>query len=236
MQALTERAHHFIANAASVRASVAAAGGAACAGAPPAVPRACFMRGGCWTCSTAPTSRQTCRCGAGGAGGAGELCRQLSGGGGPAAAGCARSLPATPHASLAAPVALLYRWAPAVTTSFTRWPAARPSRQAAPPSWRSLAIRQVRGGAASGGLAAVGRSGWAAGGAADRAAHASKAPAPLPLPQQPSAASLPMLPSCCSGSSFLFKLFDGLSAATRLFAIDMLGTGLSGGWQLHSCW
>jgi pimeloyl-ACP methyl ester carboxylesterase len=38
------------------------------------------------------------------------------------------------------------------------------------------------------------------------------------------------VPGYGSGSSFLFKLFDGLSSAFRFYAIDMLGTGLSGGW------
>lgn len=36
------------------------------------------------------------------------------------------------------------------------------------------------------------------------------------------------IPGYSTGSSFLFKLFDGLSAAMRLYAIDLLGTGLSG--------
>lgn len=36
------------------------------------------------------------------------------------------------------------------------------------------------------------------------------------------------IPGYSTGSSFLFKLFDGLSAM-RLYAIDLLGTGLSGG-------
>ena len=38
------------------------------------------------------------------------------------------------------------------------------------------------------------------------------------------------VPGYGSGSSFLFKLFDGLSSAFRFHAVDMLGTGLSGGW------
>jgi pimeloyl-ACP methyl ester carboxylesterase len=37
-----------------------------------------------------------------------------------------------------------------------------------------------------------------------------------------------VVPGYGSGSSFLFKLFDGLSAAFRLHAVDLLGTGLSG--------
>ncbi|PRW58725.1 putative 1-acylglycerol-3-phosphate O-acyltransferase [Chlorella sorokiniana] len=36
------------------------------------------------------------------------------------------------------------------------------------------------------------------------------------------------IPGYSTGSSFLFKLFDGLSSAFRLYAIDLLGTGLSG--------
>ena len=36
------------------------------------------------------------------------------------------------------------------------------------------------------------------------------------------------IPGYGSGSSFLFKLFDGLSSAFRLYAVDLLGTGLSG--------
>lgn len=37
------------------------------------------------------------------------------------------------------------------------------------------------------------------------------------------------IPGYSTGGAFLFKLFDGLSAAFRLFSIDLLGTGLSGG-------
>lgn len=36
------------------------------------------------------------------------------------------------------------------------------------------------------------------------------------------------IPGYSTGSSFLFKLFDGLSAGFRLYAVDLLGTGLSG--------
>ena len=36
------------------------------------------------------------------------------------------------------------------------------------------------------------------------------------------------IPGYSSGSAFLFKIFDGLSAAFRLYAVDLLGTGLSG--------
>lgn len=43
------------------------------------------------------------------------------------------------------------------------------------------------------------------------------------------------IPGYSTGSSFLFKLFDGLSAAMRLYAIDLLGTGLSGGGCCCSC-
>lgn len=41
------------------------------------------------------------------------------------------------------------------------------------------------------------------------------------------------IPGYSTGSSFLFKLFDGLGAAFHLHAVDLLGTGLSGapcGW------
>lgn len=37
------------------------------------------------------------------------------------------------------------------------------------------------------------------------------------------------IPGYSTGSAFLFKLFDGLSAAFHLHAVDLLGTGLSGG-------
>jgi pimeloyl-ACP methyl ester carboxylesterase len=36
------------------------------------------------------------------------------------------------------------------------------------------------------------------------------------------------IPGYGSGSAFLWKLFDGLSSACNLYAIDLLGTGLSG--------
>ena len=42
------------------------------------------------------------------------------------------------------------------------------------------------------------------------------------------------VPGYGSGSSFLFKLFDGLSSAFRFYAVDMLGTGLSGG-RVEAC-
>lgn len=41
-------------------------------------------------------------------------------------------------------------------------------------------------------------------------------------------ASRLQIPGYAGGCSFMFKLFDGLSAGFRLYAIDPLGTGLSG--------
>lgn len=44
----------------------------------------------------------------------------------------------------------------------------------------------------------------------------------------PDAPAFVAIPGYSTGSAFLFKLFDGLSAAFRLYAVDLLGTGLSG--------
>ncbi|KAL4859830.1 putative 1-acylglycerol-3-phosphate O-acyltransferase [Chlorella vulgaris] len=44
----------------------------------------------------------------------------------------------------------------------------------------------------------------------------------------PGAPAFVAIPGYGSGSAFLWKLFDGLSSACNLYAIDLLGTGLSG--------